>query len=781
MADPTVEPIVDQMTRLKIKLLEKEQQMLDDLARPHTWAGTRRQHYYESSPPPVYIYQSPPPVPPPAPFLAPPPAPQPPRIIQHTVPHPPATIIQQLPQQQPLITQIPPIQPAPHRSGSIKEDMVELMLMQNAQMHQIIMHNMMLKALPPTAAGTIGSPPVRFQDNSMKAKGAVHHHHHYGPPPLPPIGYSAWPSMMLPQRGGAYQPSVHHITSPVSLPPLNTILAVSGRRGTESSWWFVMYEWIVDGLSSLFVPFSVFSGGNSPSWPTDANQPPPSRDAVTSKTQQENYRLPAKRNYQSVHSPDGVLEQLESKRPRRDVIVRVVKKTFAGIAGLLRLRQHKQRRYENERDCKETQIRHVSLVGIDEIHSNGLSNWTTGCDVKMEKQREMGLSGKERTLSNFCVGSQALIRKPESRSVLFMGNPDRQRELPHRRSLHLLPSRPVLPDVDHPGRAHKPCLAVEEALKESDREHYRKLVEMVSEKYSKNKPLPFGRVQPSITPFPHSRTTPEISKPTPIKVNPHAPVWRSSTLSNHVKESDVGRKKPDQPPNQNRPFDVDLSVEVETRLNLKDRETAAVCKHSSQSRSEPVYDKGKHLDEEFPRLTKVSAALAHRDPDLILSSAFKLRITQRDLATLQEGCWLNDEVINFYLNLVMSRTERETGGRKVHCFNTFFFPKLHRGGHAAVRRWTKAVDLFVYDVILIPLHLGVHWSLAVIDFRTQSVRSYDSMGQRHEDICNLILMYIKEEYEVKKGKDLEILKWTCHMPYFRKLMIWEILTQKLLQ
>lgn len=28
-------------------------------------------------------------------------------------------------------------------------DMVELMLMQNAQMHQIIMHNMMLKAMPP--------------------------------------------------------------------------------------------------------------------------------------------------------------------------------------------------------------------------------------------------------------------------------------------------------------------------------------------------------------------------------------------------------------------------------------------------------------------------------------------------------------------------------------------------------------------------------------------------------------------------------------------------------
>lgn len=64
--------------------LGQEQHILDDFARPQTWAGTHRQHHYESlaSPShPVYIYQAPPPAPPPAPRQAP----QPPRIIQHTV------------------------------------------------------------------------------------------------------------------------------------------------------------------------------------------------------------------------------------------------------------------------------------------------------------------------------------------------------------------------------------------------------------------------------------------------------------------------------------------------------------------------------------------------------------------------------------------------------------------------------------------------------------------------------------------------------------------------
>ncbi|XP_070834678.1 uncharacterized protein C21orf58 homolog [Chaetodon trifascialis] len=127
----------------KQKLLQelRQQHMLEDLHRPHTWGGSQspyKSHFLMAPQPPPLLppYQ-------PAP-------PQPPHIIQQTLPQQPATIIQQLPQQQPLITQIPPPQPYPApRSGSIKEDMVELMLMQNAQMHQIIMHNMMLKAMPP--------------------------------------------------------------------------------------------------------------------------------------------------------------------------------------------------------------------------------------------------------------------------------------------------------------------------------------------------------------------------------------------------------------------------------------------------------------------------------------------------------------------------------------------------------------------------------------------------------------------------------------------------------
>ncbi|XP_041056210.1 uncharacterized protein C21orf58-like [Carcharodon carcharias] len=221
---------------LQVKI--QEQHMLDECSRPHTWGGTRRR-YRRLEPiqqaPPIQVYQQPPP--------------EPPRIIQHTLPQQPATIIQQLPHQQPLITQIPPPQALPPiRSGSIKEDMVELMLMQNAQMHQIIMHNMMLKALPPMAfcqPGSSASPVVSHGQDIQSAvpfivkaekprPSSVHHHHHYSaqgqstphPPPLPPIGQPLWPSM-LPSNPMAQhsniQPSVQHLMGPtVTLPALQT-------------------------------------------------------------------------------------------------------------------------------------------------------------------------------------------------------------------------------------------------------------------------------------------------------------------------------------------------------------------------------------------------------------------------------------------------------------------------------------------------------------------------------------------------------------------------------
>ena len=120
-------------------------------------------------------------------------------------------------------------------------------------------------------------------------------------------------------------------------------------------------------------------------------------------------------------------------------------------------------------------------------------------------------------------------------------------------------------------------------------------------------------------------------------------------------------------------------------------------------------------------------------------------------------------------------------------------------------------------MILVPIHLPKHWCLAVVDFRTPGVFYYDSLGGHNIPALSFILGYLKVEYKRKKKAELDIEKFAkeivqdcpkqendgdcggfvCQvaeflsrnvtprfsqqdMPFFRKLMFYEITMKRLL-
>uniref|UniRef100_A0A673BLA7 Si:dkey-21c19.3 n=1 Tax=Sphaeramia orbicularis TaxID=375764 RepID=A0A673BLA7_9TELE len=238
-----------------------------------------------------------------------------------------------------------------------------------------------------------------------------------------------------------------------------------------------------------------------------------------------------------------------------------------------------------------------------------------------------------------------------------------------------------------------------------------------------------------------------------------------------------------------------------------------------------VIEEPKPLEEkpEFPELTdemeaEVNKVLRGGSPHEILSEGFGLSLTRKDLQTLSNLNWLNDEVINFYMNLLVERS-KDPSLPSVNTFNTFFYPKLRSSGYSAVRRWTKKTDIFSKDILLIPVHLGVHWCLSVVDFRKKEIMYFDSMGGNNNDACRILFEYLQQESMDKKGKEMDTSGWnlhskkrheipqqmngsdcgmfTCkyadyitkdkpitftqkHMPYFRRRMVWEIVNHKLL-
>lgn len=138
-------------------------------------------------------------------------------------------------------------------------------------------------------------------------------------------------------------------------------------------------------------------------------------------------------------------------------------------------------------------------------------------------------------------------------------------------------------------------------------------------------------------------------------------------------------------------------------------------------------------------------------------------VTCKDLKTVLGTNWLNDVVIDFYMGLVAERSNEVPGSRRVHALTTHFFNVLRNRGYEAVRRWTDNVDLFSYDLVLVPIHDMDHWSLAVLNIMNRTFEFYDSMGRKNRNCYQVLMAYLKKEHQDKRKFPLTPKeKWECH-------------------
>ncbi|RVE60234.1 hypothetical protein OJAV_G00178730 [Oryzias javanicus] len=123
-------------------------------------------------------------------------------------------------------------------------------------------------------------------------------------------------------------------------------------------------------------------------------------------------------------------------------------------------------------------------------------------------------------------------------------------------------------------------------------------------------------------------------------------------------------------------------------------------------------------------------------------------LTMDDLGTLYGQNWLNDQVMNMYGDLVMDSVPD-----KVHFFNSFFYDKLRTKGYEGVKRWTKNVDIFQKDLLLIPIHLEVHWSLVSVDIQRRAITYFDSQRTLNRRCPKHIFKYLQAEAVKKNQQD----------------------------
>ncbi|ORZ00711.1 hypothetical protein BCR43DRAFT_434015 [Syncephalastrum racemosum] len=147
-------------------------------------------------------------------------------------------------------------------------------------------------------------------------------------------------------------------------------------------------------------------------------------------------------------------------------------------------------------------------------------------------------------------------------------------------------------------------------------------------------------------------------------------------------------------------------------------------------------------------------------------AVYKTAIVEyKDIHKLAPDTWLNDEIINFYMQLIADRADANVGRLpSVHCYSTFFCSTLRDSGYAKVRRWTKRVDVFAKDLLFIPINYSYHWTLGVVDVQAKTIRVYDSLGGSHGLTLQLLLQYLKDEHKDKKGTEGDFTGWTLDAP-----------------
>ncbi|XP_078084968.1 sentrin-specific protease 2-like isoform X2 [Mustelus asterias] len=549
-----------------------------------------------------------------------------------------------------------------------------------------------------------------------------------------------------------------------------------------------MYEWIRGNITSLFT-----------AGPVAPQVGIPNRSSA----------VPVKRNYQSVQASNDEIEWISVKRQRLGNFVNTVKKSISGFVGYMRLLSpfgYKVMQVDSKSTVqrKQTQpLKQILSSSLTDLRYCSSGESLPRADFKFDVDRESRRRnyGNERNWHEFDKIKQRPFYE-------LPGETSEQQPLPVK--CHSLPPTPS------PGRKNVRShhCTVNESIEKNEKEQYQLLLRLVAaglDKKSKQQPSvsasnPTQRVSsaspsqchpirfeskdrlgdyenkpitlPTLKLGSSLRKNPSIVKSTSANTNVRQ-IWYddpsrvlqttrgspTATMKEHIVEQNIER---------------DLSDEVAARLYLDEGDaTTSVKTQSSQNLKENLNILSKEQRGDLPRLT---------------------------------------EVINFYMCLIMERS-KESNLPRVYAFNTFFYLKLHTGGYQTVKQWTKGVDLFEKDLILVPVHLGVHWCLTVADLRKKIILHLDSMGQWNDDVCWTLLRYLQEESKNKKGRHLDSSEWvlrsmrsheipqqmngsdcgvfvckyadyiakdeqinfTQHdIPYFRMKMVWEILHKRLL-
>ncbi|KAI3525543.1 hypothetical protein L1887_04402 [Cichorium endivia] len=189
----------------------------------------------------------------------------------------------------------------------------------------------------------------------------------------------------------------------------------------------------------------------------------------------------------------------------------------------------------------------------------------------------------------------------------------------------------------------------------------------------------------------------------------------------------------------------------------------------------------KSLNEQYKEKWDVDLDLYESFEDITYrGDCDSISITKRDFQLLDPEKFINDTIVDFYIEYLK---RIKPGNERIHFFNSFFFRKLAdfdenqfqmfdaKSAFQRVRKWTKKVNVFQKDYIIIPVNFRLHWSLIVIchpgevvNFKDEELEvstkvpcilHMDSIKGSHRGLENCIKCYLWEEWKERSNHTSE--------------------------
>lgn len=248
-----------------------------------------------------------------------------------------------------------------------------------------------------------------------------------------------------------------------------------------------------------------------------------------------------------------------------------------------------------------------------------------------------------------------------------------------------------------------------------------------------------------------------------------------------------------QPPS---PKPTKLKIKIEPESNFMGAECKKPAEPAIHLNSTKTISKSNFSSEVE---SKIESVLSVQDMSSIVIEKFRIEITRRDIEFLQGTNWLNDSLIDFYLELIQEKYP------SVFCFDIFFLQSLQIANSQPfdLRRRSTPSNLLMNNLILVPVHRPQHWALITIKPRERRIEYYDSLGWNGEQYLSIVEDYLKSrtgenewtleniaeiprqdnnsdcgvflcQYAIHLAKNQEFSFDQSSMPLKRKQMIYEI-------